>query len=99
MVQTVPWRTSITSLCQTWDHLKSRTDKTAQFWAVLCSPINVLSIFMTAVLSQDIATDGPAFSRVKSTDCMTFWSTVPGFASFRHEIEGEFIISLQGTWS
>jgi hypothetical protein len=21
---------------------------------------------------------------------MTFWSTVPGFASFRHEIEGEF---------
>jgi hypothetical protein len=22
---------------------------------------------------------------------MTFWSTVPGFASFRHEIEGEFI--------
>lgn len=46
---------------------------------------------MTAVLSQDIATDGPAFSRVKSTDCMTFWSTVPGFASFRHEIEGEFI--------
>jgi hypothetical protein len=20
---------------------------------------------------------------------MTFWSTVPGFASFRHEIEGE----------
>jgi hypothetical protein len=22
---------------------------------------------------------------------MTFWSTVPGFASFRHEIEGEFM--------
>ncbi|XP_023712090.1 caspase-8 isoform X2 [Cryptotermes secundus] len=45
-----------------------------------------------AVLSQDIATDGPAFSRVKSTDCMTFWSTVPGFASFRHEIEGTWFI-------
>jgi len=45
---------------------------------------------MTAVLSRDIAPDGPQFSRGKSTDCMTFWSTVPGFASFRHEIEGEF---------
>jgi len=44
---------------------------------------------MTAVSSEDIASDGPAYRRGKSTDCMTFWSTVPGFASFRHEIEGE----------
>ena len=44
---------------------------------------------MTAVSSEDIASDGPVSRRGKSTDCMTFWSTVPGFASFRHEIEGE----------
>lgn len=52
--------------------------------------VNVLSLLMAAVLSEDIASDGPVSSRGKSTDCMTFWSTVPGFASFRHEIEGEF---------
>lgn len=74
--------------------LRERNYMTTQFWAVLGSSINVLSIFMTAVLNQDIAADGPAFSRVKSTDCMTFWSTVPGFASFRHEIEGEFISTV-----
>jgi hypothetical protein len=45
---------------------------------------------MTAVSSEDIASDGPMSRRGKSTDCMTFWSTVPGFASFRHEIEGEY---------
>jgi hypothetical protein len=56
-----------------------------------CASVNVLSVLMTAVLcEEDIASDGPVFSRGKATDCMTFWSTVPGFASFRHEIEGEF---------
>jgi len=45
-----------------------------------------------AVTSEDIASDGPLSRRGKSTDCMTFWSTVPGFASFRHEIEGTWFI-------
>ena len=49
---------------------------------------------MTAVTSEDIASDGPLSRRGKSTDCMTFWSTVPGFASFRHEIEGENIVFM-----
>lgn len=48
------------------------------------------ALLMTAVSSEDIASDGPVHNRGSSTDFMTFWSTVPGFASFRHEIEGKF---------
>ncbi|KAJ4442899.1 hypothetical protein ANN_04492 [Periplaneta americana] len=40
----------------------------------------------------DVATDGPVYSKSRSSDCVTFWSTVPGFASFRHEIDGTWFI-------
>ncbi|PSN40162.1 hypothetical protein C0J52_14092 [Blattella germanica] len=40
--------------------------------------------------AEDIAEDGP--SRGKSSDFLKYWSTVPGFASFRHEIQGTWFI-------
>ncbi|KAJ9587989.1 hypothetical protein L9F63_028201 [Diploptera punctata] len=44
------------------------------------------------VLSHDdISSDGPEIRGV-SADFITFWSTVPGYASFRHEIQGTWFI-------
>ena len=46
-----------------------------------------LLIFDVNVSVFDVKEDGPQ-SRGVSADFITFWSTVPGYASFRHEIEG-----------
>ena len=47
------------------------------------------------VWTDDIATDGPSSPRVRRgkggfADMLTFWSTVPGFASLRHDTDGMY---------